>query len=244
MNKTCLIYQPAGIGDILFCQAIVKHYIKLGYHVVYPVKSNLIYLKDYLVCDGLSIVDENSDFPYKERYNQGHNSVLNGDFVFINLDQSQNVVGWSDGFMLSKYKLVGLDYNMWSDGLEIKRNTDRENKLYYDYLKLNDNDDYYLLNTKHGTPPNYAELQIPKLDTKYKPVNMEFIEGTNIMDWIKVIENSKGIVTVDTCIQYIMEKLDIDYDFYYCYPRDGGKGGHIKNIIKLFNKIRWEYKKL
>ena len=43
-------------------------------------------------------------------------------------------------------------------------------------------------------------------------------------------------------IQYIMEKLDIDYDFYHCYPRDGGSRGHLNNIKHLFNKIPWDYK--
>ena len=51
---------------------------------------------------------------------------------------------------------------------------------------------------------------------------MEFIEGTNIMDWCKVLENANGIVTVDTCILYIMTMLGIDhYDMYYCYLRPG-----------------------
>ena len=70
---------------------------------------------------------------------------------------------------------------------------------------------------------------------------MEFIEGTNLMDWCKALENASGIITVDTSIQYIMEKLELNYDFFDCYPRDGGKGNHLNNIIKIFN-IPWEYK--
>ena len=69
MSKTCLIYQPAGIGDIFYCQAIAKHYVKSGYQVIYPLKSNITYLKDYLKYDGITFMDEASDFPYKDRYN-------------------------------------------------------------------------------------------------------------------------------------------------------------------------------
>ena len=142
MSKTCLIYQPAGIGDILFCQSIAKHYVGLGYQVIYPVKSNLTYLKDYLIYDGVTFVDESSDFPYKEYYDQGGRSIMEGDFIYLNLDQSQSVVGLREGFMLSKYNLVGLDYNSWVDGLQITRNKGREDWLFYDYLKLTDDDEY------------------------------------------------------------------------------------------------------
>ena len=31
-----LIFQPAGIGDIMFCQYICKHYVQKGYNVTYP----------------------------------------------------------------------------------------------------------------------------------------------------------------------------------------------------------------
>lgn len=243
MNKTCLIYQPAGIGDILYCQAIAKHYVNAGYHVIYPLKSNIMYLKDYLKYEGISFVDEESDFPYKESYNQGNDTNFDGDFIYLNLDQSQRRVGARNGYMLSKYELVGLDHKTWVDALSIERNQEREDWLYYDYLKLVDGEKYILTNTKYGTPPHYKDLETPKLSGDDKIVEMVFIDGTNIMDWIKVIENASGIVTVDTCIQYIMEKLELNYDFYHCYPRDGGHGHHI-NIIKNLFTIPWDYKKL
>jgi hypothetical protein len=241
MDKTCLIYQPAGIGDIFFSQAIAKHYVRLGYKVIYPIKSNLMYLKDYLIFEGISYVDENSEFPYKERYVQFNPSILTGDFVYVNLDQSQTVVGLSEGFMLSKYKLVNLDYKTWDSEFSFNRNKEREDKLFYEILGLKNGDKYILTNTKFGTPPNFVTLQIPIPISEYKIVDMEFIEGTNLMDWCKTLENASGIITVDTSIQYIMEKLELNYDFFDCYPRDGGKGNHLNNIIKIFN-IPWEYK--
>ena len=243
MSKTCLIYQPAGIGDIFYCQAIAKHYVKSGYQVIYPLKSNITYLKDYLKYDGITFMDEASDFPYKDRYNQEYASILSGDFIYLNLDQSQRSVGARSGYMLSKYELVGLNHESWVSNLTIERNKKREDWLFYEHLKLMDGERYVLTNTKYGTPPNYLDLATPKLNTKDKIVEMVFIDGTNIMDWIKVIENANGIVTVDTCIQYIMEKLELNYDFYHCYPRDGGHGQHT-NIIKNLFTIPWDYKKL
>jgi hypothetical protein len=243
MDKICLIYQPAGIGDIFFCQAIAKHYVRLGYKVIYPIKSNLMYLKDYLAFEGITYVDESSQFPYKDRYSQFNTTILNGDFLYINLDQSHGVVGSEDGFMLSKYKLVNLDYKTWVNEFSFIRNKEREEKLFYDILGLKDGDKYILTNTKFGTPPNFVTLDIPIPTSEYKIVDMEFIEGTNLMDWCKALENASGIITVDTSIQYILEKLELNYDFFDCYPRDGGKGSHLNNIINIFN-IPWEYKVL
>jgi len=239
MDKTCLIYQPAGIGDVFFCQTIAKHYVNLGYQVIYPVKSNLIFLKDYLVYGGITIVDESGDFPYKEHYNQGGGSIMSGDFIYLNLDQSHRQ-GGSGGYMLSKYSMVGLDYKTWIDGFIINRNKEREEWL-FNHLNIKDGERYILMNTKYGTPPAFAEYPVPKLETNDRVINMDFIEGTNILDWVKVLEKASGIVTVDTCIQYIMDILTLDYDFYHCYLRDGGRSGHLNIIKNIFTKP-WEYK--
>ena len=37
MNKTCLIYQPLGLGDIFWVQQIVDTIINDGYTIYYPV---------------------------------------------------------------------------------------------------------------------------------------------------------------------------------------------------------------
>ena len=113
--KTCLIYQPAGIGDIMFCQGIVKYYINKGYKVIYPLNSNLLYLKDYLAYQNLEFYDKENDFPFKEHYNNSNPTILEGDFVFLNLDMAHNHPTTSGSIMTSKYELVGLDPTIWKD---------------------------------------------------------------------------------------------------------------------------------
>ena len=52
--KTCLIIQPAGLGDIFFCQKIATHYSKnLGFKVIWPVYEHFLYIKDYIKNDGI-----------------------------------------------------------------------------------------------------------------------------------------------------------------------------------------------
>jgi hypothetical protein len=237
--KTCIIKQPAGIGDILFCQGIVKHYADNGYHVVYPLKSNLTYLKDYLTYPNVEFCDIDSNFAYKEHYSSDV-SIFNDNFVFLNLDTSFRYTP-NDGIMPSKYQMIGLDYNMWIEKLSLVRNSEREKWLYYDLLGLKDGEQYILLNNKFGTPPDFRTFPIPDIDTSDRLVNMDFIENTTILDWLLVMERASGIITVDTCIQYLLEKLNTNYDFYYCFTRDGSKD-HIQKfgLNKIFT-IQWNY---
>ena len=46
--KKCLIKQPAGIGDILFCQKIVYKLLNDGYEVWWPVDDCAEWIGDYI----------------------------------------------------------------------------------------------------------------------------------------------------------------------------------------------------
>ena len=70
MSKICLIRQPAGIGDIFFTQKIAKDYISRGYTVIWPVISQFEFIKDYIKVNNLMFVNENSDFPHKNIYQE------------------------------------------------------------------------------------------------------------------------------------------------------------------------------
>jgi hypothetical protein len=76
------------------------------------------------------------------------------------------------------------------------------------------------------------------LQTEDKVINMNYIEGFNIFDWAKVIEKARGIVTVDTCIQYMIENLNCQSEFYFCYPRNGS---NTLNQIKDLYNTPWTY---
>ena len=46
--KTCLIYQPQGVGDIIFIQKIVQHYKNLGYKITFPLYPYFVWMRPYL----------------------------------------------------------------------------------------------------------------------------------------------------------------------------------------------------
>jgi len=41
--KPCLIKQPAGIGDIFFCQKIARYMAYHGYQIIWPISPDIIW---------------------------------------------------------------------------------------------------------------------------------------------------------------------------------------------------------
>jgi len=245
-ERICLIYQPLGIGDVFFCQGIGQHFVNKGYKVIWPLASHVMYLKDYINSPGVEFVDVKSEFYKKDIYQKQYDDpwnlypmIIEEDFIFLPLSNAQFRVKDSS-LMYSKYELLELDFNIWRDNFNFIRNTERENNLYYNILGLKDDEQYVFLNKKFGTPPHYHEAPF-NVDTDNKIVEMQFIPGDNLFDWLKVIENASMIVTVDTSYQYLMEKMDnFKATDFYCYPRNG-KEEWISIINKLFTKIDWNY---
>jgi len=247
LNKPiCLIYQPLGIGDVFFCQGVAHHFTNKGYQVVWPLASHVMYLKDYILSPEIEFVDIESDFFNKDIYMTQYNDpwnlhpmIIKDNFVFLPLANAQHRIP-SSTLMCSKYELVDLDFELWREGFNFKRNIERENNLYYNILGLKDNESYVFLNKKFGTPPHYQTAPF-NIDTKDKIVEMQFIPNDNLFDWLKVIENASMVVTVDTSYQYLMERMDtLKATEYYCYPRSGNEDW-IPIINKIFTRVNWNY---
>ena len=88
--KICLIKQPAGIGDIFFCQKIARYMMHHGYQVVWPLMPSISWVKDYIHDIYFPTTEE--DFPGKDIYQNGsgfvieeNNIDMNG-YDFLNID--------------------------------------------------------------------------------------------------------------------------------------------------------------
>ena len=46
--KPCLIKQPAGIGDVFFCQKIARVMMQNGYQIIWPLRPDIYWIKDYI----------------------------------------------------------------------------------------------------------------------------------------------------------------------------------------------------
>jgi len=233
MKKTCLIRQPAGIGDILFCQKIAKtiqeetDYKK----IIWPVSPEYHYLRDYLIVDDVEFPLETENFPYKDVYNSGNlYMVQTDDFLYVPLHTCDQIERYckchnnvrAHGHM--KYNFCNIEYTNWKDYFNIKRNYKKENEL-FDKLKLDVDEPYNFINNHYGTFPNYTTVEITP-NNNFRNVYMDFIEGFSLFDWCKVFEHAKEIHTMECGVWYILDKLELKNVFIY------SKYGNHNNLEK------------
>ena len=109
-TKKLLIDQPAGIGDILFIQKIVKTYSE-EYQIDHPVKDSISWITKYV--PGTMTKDECSG-PY--------DTVLHLETANRNYSKSK--------IMEAKYKLAQVDMTDFMDYIEIHRDEEMEGRLY------------------------------------------------------------------------------------------------------------------
>jgi hypothetical protein len=227
MSKICLIHQPCGIGDIFYSIGIARYYQKLGYRIIWPVIKELIYLKEYVF--DIEFYSEEENFPKKEYYTLNNSEIINtNDFIYLPIHKSTNITKGLT--MPSKYSVSNVP-NTWREDFTWNRNIEKENKL-YEILGLKENDHYVFINQNFITPPRTIRFPMNVDINNNKTVFMEYIKGYNVLDWAKVIEKASGIITVDTCIQYMIDKLNMKSEFYYCYLRNGNDTfREIKNLF-------------
>jgi len=243
MKKTCIIQQEAGIGDIIFCQTIAKKYIDLGYDVIWPVSPVVLEITKYFDSP-IHYFDNTKDYMFKDKFLELYESkklIETDDFCFLPLGYASHIVNKKT--MHSKYNLCDIDVSTWRQGINLKRNKDKENYLFYDILKLDDNSDYFLVNQNWVTPPDYRKMPLHDLlsvidISNNTLVEMQFLDNYNVFDWCKVIEKANKIVTVDTCIMYIIDIIETKSKLNYCKPRYSKNT--VNEIHDLFEK-KWMY---
>lgn len=237
MKNICLIRQPAGLGDIFFCQKIAKLVIdKLKLHVIWPVLPHFLYVRDYINYPDLEFCSIAEDFVHKDIFND--NTVKN--IIRANADVIIPLHGGiltDDSVMISKYKLVNLDWNDWNNYFTFKRNKEKENKLFYDVLKLTDNTKYNFVNQFFASPPQEQKVNI-SINNNLQNVNLTILPDFTVFDWCKVIENANQISIVDTSLNYIIEKLNLKSQKNFLNSRFTPP--NFIHIINLFQK-NWSY---
>jgi hypothetical protein len=250
-DKVCLIYQPCGLGDILFLQKVCKMFINNGWKVIFPVIHEYEWLNDYIPnVDFISWRDKDKKlthkdtlpddiyFPYKEFYNPNSENIIQENFVFLNFFKPH-----TGRIMEFKYKSINLDFNDWNEYLIFNRNYEKENKLYYDILGLKEDDEYIFINKNYQMRPEVLSFnKISSNSSDYnnkKVIELKLIDGFTVFDWCKVIENASEIHMVETSLNYIMESKNINIDNnkkLILYSRYGWFG----EVDYLF-KLNWNY---
>jgi hypothetical protein len=208
--RTCFIYQPQGVGDIVFIQKIVHHYRKLGYKIVFPLFEFYSWIIPYLQGPNISFPLINNDrtlkdsFEFSEQfyYLMGSTNalfrkpVISDEFIYLSCGPSTTE---RNDMMVGKYSAADVDHQDWQKYVKLNRNTDKENNLFYNILDLKDDTEYTLINQNCSS--HYIDIPPPLGKTIY----MTELEGYSVFDWIKVIEKCSRLITVDTSVPILAE---------------------------------------
>ena len=115
MQKICLIKQPKGIGDIVYCQKIGYMLKEMGYKIIWPVREPYSWVKDYLKDFEFPTVTE--DFPFKEMYEKviGINSFEDKETGTIVLPLVNAVPKEPLKIMMAKYDMINAGWENWAE---------------------------------------------------------------------------------------------------------------------------------
>jgi hypothetical protein len=190
MDKVCLINQPVGLGDIIFCQKIGQYYYDKGYEIIWPVSD--VYLEDvkYYIDSPFKFIKTGSQLPKSD--------------VCLKLDGSKLP---DKMIMESKYIVANVPYRGdWINYFNVNRNYEKEHSLFKE-LGLSDGEKYVLYNFNYASPPNSVRMSTDFKNNDIKQIELKFIKGYSLFDWIKVIENAYEICTTDCALTFLIEKF-------------------------------------
>lgn len=214
------IRQPGCFGDILFIQKLCKVLAKKYnvYHYVYPHMWEL----------GIDQLESPINF--------GPNIKIPEEGLLY--DCSAQYEGRPPSEQLTcKYDGADISWDDWVDYLKYRRYPERENTL-KEKLGVSDGEPFILANKFYSVHKVHhgVELGLPK-DYDGKIVWMDSKLTNKIFDWCWIFENAEQIHTVDTCINYIVESLDIKANTLVCHPRHW----NAKSALHRFFSAPWEW---
>jgi len=239
MNKTCLIYQPLGLGDIFWVQQIIDTIITDGYLVYYPV-GEVYYeiVSKYITKKNLVWVRETDDFPLKEHYGQ-INVHQNSNELYLPLSYADKYIP-NSSVMASKYYFLSIPIGDYRKHFKINRNYERENKLIQEYGLF---DDYILVNNSFGTEAQKRDMVIQSnLKVHYMDIEQDRNNGFNIFDWIMALENAQEIHTVETSLCYLIDKYCLNNKIHMYEKRTSSQPNtYYNNVNLVYRNSNWVY---
>ena len=234
MEKVCLLKQSIGIGDILFLQTAARKYLAEGFKVIWPIRKDIIWLKNYLVDkttdNDIMFYSHDDDYPYKHIYGQDE-TINTPNFVFYDLASAHYNCTTERRIMAAKYAIQGFDYREWRDNFKFERLSQKEDELYYDVLGLRDDERYVFWNNLCSVDTRVSDV-IPPPSFEERVVKLQYVDGFTLFDWCKVMEKATKVHVINTSINYIIDMLDTNYEEYVIYSHFPANVPEINYLFK------------
>lgn len=231
-NKRCLIKQPHGYIELLFCMKLfyevcdrydrvdlplLDEYFSIRNHLELPPKLRLQKISK----GGYDF--ENLHHNADDRYFIKHSGT---DFLPLTMSEVN-----SSRPMEFKYTMSEVDFNGWQECVKIKRNVLNESKILRTLPKK------YNLICDRFYPKDEPFVNI-EVKNKNKNVYIEDIEGTTIFDWIIAIENAQEIHFMDSFFVWLAECTKTKRNAkLYLYSNGSKYYGSTKRLLKK----KWIY---
>lgn len=195
-----VLLQQGSLGDIFFIQKLAKELNK-KYNVYHPITQQMW-------SAGCCQLKTPVEF--------GWNINLPRSDVF-SYDCGNQPCNSPAETMTSKYG--GMDWSDWASYFTYERDYEREYNL-FNQLGLNDGEPYIFASKHYSVYKTHGAVKdsIPK-DWDGKVIWMEPAPDTRVFDWCSVIENAEQIHIADTCINYIVDTLNITANRLVVHPR-------------------------
>jgi hypothetical protein len=226
MKRTCYINQPRGLGDIIICEPICRYYKSIGYEIIYWVPEEYIWIKDYIKY--VNFISENNN------YNTSSIPIYTEDIIYLPLifKAVSNEIEWlKTGWLYDKYRISHLDPMLWKT-FSFERNIEKE-KMLYDQLNL-EGKDYILVNEYSSSGKRNLNIE-----SDLMRIDMQNINGFTMLDWCKVIENSKEFHSVSTSV--IFPAIYVNHKNTKIYNRSYPNDGTFTALLEVFQELNFKY---
>jgi len=242
--KNCVIYQPCGLGDIIWLQPMVDKFIADGYIVHYPV-IDLYYemLSKQLQKENLIWLKESEEFPLKTFYGTGE-PYSNENNIYLPISFANYYIP-NCSVMISKYYYMKMPIVNWHNNFNVKRNYAKEQKLIEVY-GIDITKPYSLVNMTYGTPPNHTTRATQIHPKTNQIIVMSFekdqLHDFNLFDWIGVIEKANEIYTVETSLCYLIDKYATTKNLFMYEKRHEEESSTYYRLTNLvYRNSNWSY---
>jgi len=221
--QTVGIIQPGRLGDIIMLLPIAKYYSNKGYKVVWPMFNHIADMVrevvDYVDIKNVSsnvytCVDE-----AKQIFKQNNiTNILDLAATFPDSNITDDYVKeCNDGFGEEpvdqfKYRKAKVPFDeKWN--LAISRNFKEEDNLYKKYVLK---EDYVVTCLTHSK--GSVDIKFDAGDCQIIKMN----EDHNIFFWLKILENTKCFLCVESSVSNLVDQLKLDIrKFIVTKPGDG-----------------------
>ena len=236
MENTLYIYSQTQIGDHILCYSIIKFYSKKYNKIVLLVRdlgsrhmSNLRRL--FFSLPNVSFIpfyDHNSTLLFIKA-NSNKNFLIFGHEDFVTALK----LGTAKPFDQHFYETAKVPFNDKWDEFYFERDLEKEKEVYYNRLKLKDDDEFIFI---HQDPAREYFIDKKYIDNNVKCIRLEDLQDVCLFDLFYTLERAKEIHEINSSMLTLIDIMQLKVKgklFYHKYVR-----GSFHEQPKL--KLNWQ----